>query len=90
MNRYIFSENGYVFVIVFQRFFSLLLIVDFFGLKHGNFFNLIIEIMRSLLRFTTLEKIWDEIGPDSWEFASDVYGVISSCNVTVKGHGGQP
>lgn len=35
-------------------FFSFLLTVDFFTLKHGNFFNL---IMRSLFMFTTLEKL---------------------------------
>lgn len=83
MNRCIISENGYVFVIVFQSFFYLLLTMDFFSLKHGHFFNLIIEIMRSLLMFTTLEKSWDKVGPDSWEF--DVNG----CNKTVKEHGGQ-
>lgn len=84
-----FSENGYAFVIVFQSFFFLLLAVDFFSLKHGNFFYLIIEIMRSLFMFTTLEKSWDKVGPDSSEFDSDVYGVISFCNITVKGCGGQ-
>lgn len=82
-----FSENGYVFVIVFQSFFSLLLAVDFLALNMVIFFYLIIEIMRSLLMFTTLEKSWDKVGPDSSEF--DVYGVISFCNITVKGCGGQ-
>lgn len=53
------------------------------------FFYLIIEIMRSLLIFTAFEKRWDKVGPDSWEFDSDVYGVIAFCNITVKGCGGQ-
>lgn len=39
--------------------------------------------------FTAFEKRWDKVGPDSWEFDSDVYGVIAFCNITVKGCGGQ-
>lgn len=50
--------------------------MDFFSLKHGNFLNLIIEIMSSLLMFTALEKIWDKVRSDSWVSNSDVYGAV--------------
>lgn len=37
MNVCVFSENGYIFVILSQNFFSFLLAVDFFRLNQGNF-----------------------------------------------------
>ncbi|NWR88915.1 LRP2 protein, partial [Furnarius figulus] len=60
-------KNGYVFVILFQSFFSVLVAVDFSRVKDGNFFNLIIEIMTSLLMLTALEKSWEKVGHDFWE-----------------------
>lgn len=33
--------------------------------------------MRSLLIFPPLEKSWEKVGHDFWEFDSDVDGVIS-------------